>query len=611
MTRNVFDIAGACHAWAHGNIQARSGNGNVFADGGRLYSYGRHFPIAAFLTADRETVLLNADSYSISTSRHQRYAADATRHLNQISVPDLRGLVESIWGRWYAESAEMRASRAAAFLQWATQSGDHIRALESAAVREGRHGLAAPGSALPVLLEWAEVKPAAFNKAAAARLKQEARDKAAAAKAASLAMDNRARIAAMPTADGIKGRIAAILRTHQTDNARGALESLSRDLLRMQKHVANRRGFAKVHAALKADRATVRAALEDFDRLSMRANARRIAREGLRDLKAIRAWRRDLKAAGRIADPVERALAMRAADSHVLTLPAGNRGDLQSGIVPGASDINGVLDLARRPDAIAKAAAWVERSRGGWDESRAIESLTNLQLAHEAERQEAARVLSGEAPKEAAEWLALAQEARERAALVAELALPRALKAPVMPAAMRAAWERAATNAELIAAPVIRERQARHAAIMRAREAERLERERETRESWLAGASVRFYARDALGGAYLRAVNVQRDESGAITGGELQTSQGATVPLVHAIRAFRFLKHVRETGREWKRNGRTLRVGHYQVDSVLPSGDFHAGCHFIRWEQVAALAERLGLADLAPADVTEHSRAVA
>lgn len=129
---------------------------------------------------------------------------------------------------------------------------------------------------------------------------------------------------------------------------------------------------------------------------------------------------------------------------------------------------------------------------------------------------------------------------------------------------------------------------------------ERLEAEREKRESWLAGGTVRFYGRDAQGGAYLRAVGVERDESGQITGGTLQTSQGADVPLTHALRVFRFLKHCKETGTPWARNGRTIRVGHYQVDKVAPDGSFVAGCHVINWPQVEAVALALGVADLAP-----------
>lgn len=168
----------------------------------------------------------------------------------------------------------------------------------------------------------------------------------------------------------------------------------------------------------------------------------------------------------------------------------------------------------------------------------------------------------------------------------------------------------AATAPAAVAALDAREGRARVAA--EAREAARLEKERETRESWLEGKpGVRWHGRDALGGAYLRAVRVTRDESGMITGGDLETSQGATVPLAHALRVFRFLKHCKETGRAWARNGKTLRVGFYHVDSVDPDGSFKAGCHSIRWQQVESLAARLGVLDLAAADVTEPAQGAA
>lgn len=195
----------------------------------------------------------------------------------------------------------------------------------------------------------------------------------------------------------------------------------------------------------------------------------------------------------------------------------------------------------------------------------------------------------------------------ERFAILAAQTLAILACSPIgIPPDLRARITAAAEAAQAPASAARETRQARITAAAEAREAARLERERADREAWLRGDSVRFYGRDAQGGAYLRAVRVERDESGEITGGVLQTSQGAEVPLPHAIRAFRFLKWCRETGREWNRNGRTLRVGFYQVDYVGPEGDFRAGCHFIRWAEVARVAMRLGVADLAAQDVTEN-----
>ncbi len=122
---------------------------------------------------------------------------------------------------------------------------------------------------------------------------------------------------------------------------------------------------------------------------------------------------------------------------------------------------------------------------------------------------------------------------------------------------------------------------------------------------WREGLRVDSYALprgDSNGGAYIRATGVKRDKAGQVTGGTLETSQGASVPLCHAIRAFRFLKLCRDRGRGWDANGRTIRVGHFNISRVDPAGDFVAGCHRINWPEVAALAVRLGVFDLPPAD---------
>lgn len=138
--------------------------------------------------------------------------------------------------------------------------------------------------------------------------------------------------------------------------------------------------------------------------------------------------------------------------------------------------------------------------------------------------------------------------------------------------------------------------------------AEREAREAQARADWLAGDSsvtlrrnLAHFARDC-GAAYIRAVNIERNESGEITGGILETSKGADVPLTAAIRAFRFIKLVRARGEGWHRNGARVPVGHFQVDSISPSGDFVAGCHRFVWQDIEALALALGVADLSPDD---------
>ena len=82
-----------------------------------------------------------------------------------------------------------------------------------------------------------------------------------------------------------------------------------------------------------------------------------------------------------------------------------------------------------------------------------------------------------------------------------------------------------------------------------------------------------------------------------IRGDTLETSQGASVPLAHAIKVFRFVKLCRERGQAWHRNGKTVRVGHFQVDSIDAAGNFKAGCHDFTWPEVERVARLAGVAD--------------
>lgn len=110
--------------------------------------------------------------------------------------------------------------------------------------------------------------------------------------------------------------------------------------------------------------------------------------------------------------------------------------------------------------------------------------------------------------------------------------------------------------------------------------------------AWHAGADIRHISFDAeSGGAAIR-----------IKGDQLETSHGASVPLEHAIKAFRFVKLVRERGTPWERNGKTIRVGHFQIDRISAEGDFKAGCHNFTWPEIERAAALAGVADATPDD---------
>lgn len=81
--RNTSEV---CHVWAQ-QKQEYGKAGNVFFEGPSIYSYGKHFEIARFITPD--IVFVNPARYSVSTSRHQRYVSDAITHKTVYFVPSM------------------------------------------------------------------------------------------------------------------------------------------------------------------------------------------------------------------------------------------------------------------------------------------------------------------------------------------------------------------------------------------------------------------------------------------------------------------------------------------------------------------------------------------
>lgn len=70
--QTVFTNDMVAHVWAQQNQPSgRSGNGQFYFEGRAIYSYGRHF-MTGYYVADGH-VLLNADTYGITTTRHQSY----------------------------------------------------------------------------------------------------------------------------------------------------------------------------------------------------------------------------------------------------------------------------------------------------------------------------------------------------------------------------------------------------------------------------------------------------------------------------------------------------------------------------------------------------------
>jgi hypothetical protein len=78
-----------------------------------------------------------------------------------------------------------------------------------------------------------------------------------------------------------------------------------------------------------------------------------------------------------------------------------------------------------------------------------------------------------------------------------------------------------------------------------------------------------------------------------IRGDVVETTMGAEVPIEHARRALVWVKTVMEHGVEFIPNGKTFHIGHYSVDRIETDGTLHAGCHIIKFDEIARLAPQL------------------
>ncbi len=62
-------------------------------------------------------------------------------------------------------------------------------------------------------------------------------------------------------------------------------------------------------------------------------------------------------------------------------------------------------------------------------------------------------------------------------------------------------------------------------------------------------------------------------------GTEVQTTQGARVPVEHVQKALPLVLSLINNGRTYKRNGHTIHLGHYAIDEITKDGTLIAGCH--------------------------------
>ena len=71
-----------------------------------------------------------------------------------------------------------------------------------------------------------------------------------------------------------------------------------------------------------------------------------------------------------------------------------------------------------------------------------------------------------------------------------------------------------------------------------------------------------------------------------IKGDMVETSRGASFPVSHAVRGLALVDAVIARGEEWKRNGHTCHLGHYQIDRITADGTVYAGCHVVPFASI-------------------------
>lgn len=74
----------------------------------------------------------------------------------------------------------------------------------------------------------------------------------------------------------------------------------------------------------------------------------------------------------------------------------------------------------------------------------------------------------------------------------------------------------------------------------------------------------------------------------------IETSRGAEFPIDAALRALPVIRRMKKQGKGWQRNGETLPLGSFQIDTIYPDGNVKAGCHLVTYAEIELIAKELG-----------------
>lgn len=575
--KGTFNGDMVAHVWAQRTQTfGKSGNGNLYFESDALYSYGTHYLAAYLLPIGAEIVaLINMESRSPTTARHVSTARRASRQFRQVEVPELTELREALpaLGEFAGRASDLRKQADGWHVAYSAD-GDYSAACATydrrayAAVSRVRDWLAKIDAAecpeaVDVLATAAGLRKAEVRTIQRERARKIADRKKEHAKMQRLFDIREAEnMAAFPRdewrATWPNDGDSVGSRSGGKPWELRKLEDMARRLHQLAR-VATAARKPKIAAEIRERHKILRAHIKGRD-------ARIIARARKQAADRIRAWR----AGGRRPESWRY-------QSHPAIHRALESAEIAERAAQWAAEFAAwQTGTGKRPFA----GHYVE----GSPERLAIETAERAEIA-ERESQYLAWRADRTLPRPPANaflgsyrptsWVA------SDGATLSGYYFPDTYAAEF---AERFPFARAFGELhDAEAAEKFEREQAERAE--RARLAYAAEAER--REAWLAGSlAVRWSGSDSNGGALMR-----------IRGDMLETSQGASVPLAHAIKVFRFVKLCRERGEPWKRNGKTIRVGHFQVDSISATGDFKAGCHTFNWAEVERVAALAGIAE--------------
>lgn len=82
-----------------------------------------------------------------------------------------------------------------------------------------------------------------------------------------------------------------------------------------------------------------------------------------------------------------------------------------------------------------------------------------------------------------------------------------------------------------------------------------------------------------------------------VVGEEIETSQGARIPIAAAPMVWAAVERVRQRGKDWAPSGLAgLKIGEYAVDGIAADGALTVGCHRIPHSELRIMARALNLA---------------